>query len=49
MRSKCILNTCFSFIFLFAGSYSWGYDGPLFDAMAQIDERVDMEKVMRRA
>jgi len=49
MRSKCILNTIFSFIFLFAGSYSWGYDGPLFDKMAQIDERVDMEKVMRRA
>lgn len=49
MRSICILNIIYSFVFIFAGSYSWGYDGPLFDAMAQIDERVDMEKAVRRA
>jgi len=35
-------------ILLFATSYSWGYDGYLFDAMAQIDERMDMNEAMRK-
>lgn len=35
-------------ILLFVTGSSWGYEGYLFDAMTQIDERVDMYQAMRK-
>jgi len=48
MKFKYIPNSLICFILLlFSCGSSWGYDGPLFDAMAQIGERVDMENALR--
>ena len=48
MYRNFILKMIFVSICLFTNSNSWRYDGYLFDAMAQIDERVNIYKSIRK-